>query len=267
MLIRVFFLIVICFDFCFDTLYAQDPCRVKNGSTAHGEVLNYKVYYTLAGAYLGAGEAVFSNKLESLQQTPVWHVTGNGRTYPSYDWFFRVRDTYESFIDTATMTPRKFVRRVQEGSTRIYNQVLFDLAKGKAVSTHGVFAVSDCIQDVLSVIYFARNLDFSRFVPGQKINLNLFLDDQTWPIYIRYLGKEKLKTMYGEYQTIKFRPMLIEGTIFRGGEKMEVWVTDDNNRLPVFIHTPILVGSIKVYLTSFSGLKNAPSGILQRVKS
>jgi hypothetical protein len=81
---------------------------------------------------------------------------------------------------------------------------------------------------------------------------------------IRYLGKEKLTTKYGTYNTIKFRPLLIEGTIFKGGEKMEVWVTDDLNKLPIYIVTPILVGSIKVYLTESKNLRNKPSTILRK---
>ncbi len=231
-------------------------CGIKNQSTRSGEELTYKVYYTLAGAYIGAGEAVFSNKLETLQNKPVWHVTGAGKTYKSYDWFYKVRDVYESYIDTSTMLPKKFVRDVHEANNRIYNSVLFQHEQKNAVSTNGVFKIPDCVQDVLSAIYYARNIDFNLYKPGDKIPLSLFLDDAVYPTYIRYLGKEKLTTKYGTYNTIKFRPNLLEGTLFKGGEKMEVWVTDDKNHLPVFIITPILVGSIKVYLIGSKNLRN-----------
>lgn len=246
--------------------FAAQSCTRANVSTTHGERLDYKIYYTLAGAYIGAGETRFTNQLETLDGQPVWHVMGQGRTFPSYDWFFKVRDTYESYIDTLSMKPRRFVRNVSEGGNRIYNRVLFDHARGSAVSTNGVFPIGPCVQDVLSVIYHARNIDFSKYTPGQKIPLELFLDDKVWPVYIRYLGRETLHTMYGDYRTIKFRPLLIEGTIFRGGEKMEVWVTDDANRVPVFVHTPILVGSIKAYLRDYAGLRNAATGIISSKK-
>lgn len=258
----VFFLF---FSLLTTSVVAQtDFCTLKNSSSKHDERLVYKIYYTLAGAYVGAGEVVFHNQLESLQGKPVWHVKSAGRTFSSYDWFYKVRDTYETYIDTQTMMPLKFVRNVNEAGKHIYNSILFNHEQGNAVSTNGVFKLSSCVQDVLSVIYNARNINFDLFKPGQKIPVTLFLDDEEHKVYIRYLGKETLNTKYGKYKTIKFRPLLIEGTIFKGGEKMEVWVTDDMNKLPVLVQTPILVGSIKAFLTQFAGLRNTASGIMEK---
>jgi hypothetical protein len=206
------------------------------------------VYYTLAGVYVAAGEATFSNVLETYQQRKVFHVTGEGHTLKSYDWFYKVRDVYESFIDTATMLPLKFIRNVAETGNRIYDHVTFDHKTKTAVSRTGSIQTPDCIQDVLSAIYYARNIDFSRYKVNDIIPFNMYLDDQVYPLYIRYLGKEKLHTRHGDYNTIKFRPKLIEGTLFRGGEQMLVYVTDDARKIPVYIETPILVGKVRVYL-------------------
>lgn len=245
--------------------YSQSgsDCKIKNLSTHSGETLHYKVYYTLVGAYIGAGEATFTNTLSTYNHKPVYHLKGVGKTYKSYDWFYKVRDVYESYVDTNTLLPVKFVRNVHEGSTQIYSQVLFKQNEKKAVSTNGSFDVPACVQDVLSAIYFARNIDFSKYKVGDKIPFSIFIDDQVFPIYIRFMGKEKLHTKYGEYHTIKFKPLLIDGTIFTGGEKMTVWVTDDLNKLPVLIETPILVGSIKVYLKSYEGLRNKTTAIIE----
>jgi hypothetical protein len=240
----------------------ENFCSIKNHSIKDGERLNYKVYYTLAGAYIGAGEASFSTALETYQNKTVYHVKGEGRSYKSYDWFYHVNDVYESYIDTANMLPLKFVRNVHERNNRIYNQVLFNHKNHDAISTQGVFKISSCVQDVLSTIYYARNIDYSRYKIGDKIPISLFLDDQEYSIFIRYLGKEKLTTRHGVFNTIKFKPLLIEGTIFKGGEQMSVWVTDDENKIPVLVETPILIGSIKVYLTSYSNARNKTSGIL-----
>lgn len=223
-------------------------CNIRNTTTKNTEKLRYKVYYTLAGLYAAAGETTFSNSLETYNQKPVFHVTGEGHTYKAYDWFYRVRDIYESFIDTVTMLPLKFVRNVSEGSTKIYNHVLFNHQSGTAVSLKRQIKTPDCIQDVLSAIYYARNIDFSKFKVNDIIPFNMFLDDEIYPLYIRYLGREKLRTKHGVYNTIKFRPKLIEGTLFKGGEEMLVYVTDDKRKIPVYIETPILVGKVKVYL-------------------
>lgn len=237
--------------FISQNLHAQNfqHCNIRNTTTRNGEKLKYKVYYTLAGIYVAAGEATFSNTLETYDQKKVFHVTGEGHTYKSYDWFYKVRDVYESYIDTLTMLPLKFVRNVAEGNNRIYNNVVFNHQKNVAVSSKTTLKTPYCIQDVLSAIYYARNIDFSGYKVNDIIPFSMYLDDQVYSLYIRYLGREKLKTRDGKvYNTIKFRPKLIEGTLFRGGEEMLVYVTDDKNKIPVYIETPIVVGKVKVYL-------------------
>lgn len=247
-------------------LYAQEICTIRNSTTQNGEKITYKVYYTVAGTYIGAGTAVFTNKYELYNGLPTYHITGDGKTFSSYDWFFKVRDLYESYIDTATMLPVKFVRNVNEGGFKLYQHVVFNRKTKRALSTKANHEVPACVQDVLSSIYYARNIDFSKYKVGDKIPFSLFLDEKVYEIYIRYLGKEKLNTRHGTFNTIKFKPLLIEGTIFKGGELMNVWVTDDKNKIPVHIETPITVGKIKVDLIAAEHLKNPSTGIINLYK-
>jgi hypothetical protein len=230
--------------------------KTINKTTQSGEVLTYKIYYTLAGIYVNSAEVTFSNTLEKLNNKPVYHFVGNGKTYPSYDWFFKVRDVYESFVDTATMLPYKFIRNISEGKNKMYHQAIFNQTNNTAISTHKLIKTPASVQDVLSSIYYARNIDFANAKINDKIYFNMYLDDVVYPIYLTYLGKSTIKTKFGTYNTLKFRPKLIEGTIFKGGEKMTVYVTDDENKTPVYIETPIIVGTIKVYLYAAKGLRN-----------
>lgn len=245
--------------------YAQaDFCSARNISFNEGERLRYKVYYNMGRIWVGAGEANFSVNLETMNGRQVYHVVGDGKTLKSYEWFYKVRDKYESYIDTETLLPVKFIRNVDEGGFRIYNNVSFNQAAGQATSTKGVYKVPRCIQDVLSSIYYARNIDFNSYKPGDKIPFSMFLDDQVYDLFIRYLGKEKITTKYGTFNTIRFSPLLIEGTIFKGGEKMTVWVTDDANHIPVRVDSPILVGSIKVDLMGFEKVRNPMTALLRK---
>jgi hypothetical protein len=230
--------------------------KTINKTTQSGEVLTYKIYYTLAGIYANTAEVTFSNTLEKLNNKPVYHFVGNGKTYPSYDWFFKVRDVYESFVDTATMLPYKFIRNISEGKNKMYHQAIFNQTNNTAISTQKLIKTPASVQDVLSSIYYARNIDFANAKINDKIYFNMYLDDVVYPIYLTYLGKSTIKTKFGTYNTLKFRPKLIEGTIFKGGEKMTVYVTDDENKIPVYIETPIIVGTIKVYFFAAKGLRN-----------
>lgn len=239
-------------------------CGISNNAFEPGERLVYKVYYNISFAYIGAGEVTFTTALEKLNNKPVFHVVGNGRTYSSYDWIFKVRDRYETYIDTSTMLPLRFIRNVNEGDYRKYNVVNFDQEKQVAVSHNGSFELPRCIQDVLSAIYYARNINFNRYSPGDKIPFDMFLDDEVYHIYIRYLGKEKVQTRYGTFNAIKFSPLLIQGTIFKGGEEMSVWVSDDLNKVPVRIDSPITVGSIKVDLVGYDSLRHPFSALIKK---
>jgi hypothetical protein len=214
------------------------------------------------GMYVSAGEATFNTSLTTMNNRPVYHVTGDGKTYNFYDNFFKVRDRYESFIDTATLQPLKFIRNVYEGGYKKYENVSFNKVTNTAVTNDGVYKVPTCVQDVLSAIFYARNIDFNKYKPGDKIPFTMFLDKEIFEMYIRYMGKETIKTKYGKFRAIKFKPLLLKGTIFEGGEKMTVWVSDDKNHVPVRIESPITVGSIKVDMISNRNLRHPLTSLI-----
>jgi hypothetical protein len=239
----------------FKPAYDDEFCGIKNTAFKADEVVTMKVFYSAMGAYIGAGEATFTTSLERFNGKAVYHCIGEGKSYSFFDKFFKVRDTYESYIDTANLVPYKFIRNVDEGGYKKYENVTFNQSAGTAVSTKGVFKVTKCIQDVMSAVYYARNIDFNKYKVDDKIPFDMFLDDEVYHLYIRYLGKEKIKTRYGKFNAIKFKPLLIKGTIFEGGEKMNAWVSDDPNHLLLRVESPIAVGSIKVDMMGYKNLR------------
>lgn len=233
----------------------SDFCGIKNTAYKEGEVITFKVFYSTMGAYIGAGEAVFTTTLERFNGKTVYHHVGEGKTYSFFDNFFKVRDRYESYVDTSTLLPIKFVRNIEEGTYKKYNNVTFNQAANTAASTNGVYPITDCMQDVMSMVYYARNIDFSKYKVDDKIPFDMFLDDEIFHLYIRYVGKEKIKTRYGRFNAIKIKPLLIKGTIFEGGEKMTAWISDDPNHIILRVESPISVGSIKVDMMNYRGLR------------
>jgi Protein of unknown function (DUF3108) len=236
-------------------------CGVRNYAFSPNESLTYRVYYTLAGVYIAAGEAVFHTNIEQLNGRAVYHVTGEGKTLSEY-FFFKVKDRYETYIDTTTMQPLKFIRNIDEGGFKKYENVSFNKAANTTITTDGVFKVPSCVQDVMSAIYYARNIDFSKMKPNDTIPFSMFLDNQVYHLYIRYMGKETVKTKYGKFRAIKIKPLLIKGTIFEGGEKMTVWVSDDENHVPLRVESPITVGSVKVDMMEFRNRRHVLSALL-----
>ncbi|MEN9458194.1 MAG: hypothetical protein RL135_768, partial [Bacteroidota bacterium] len=128
----------------------------------------------------------------------------------------------------------------------------------------GTVKVPNCVQDVLSAIYYARNIDFQKYKPEDRIPFTMFLDNEVYNLYIKYLGKETIKTRYGKFNAIKFKPLLVKGTLFEGGEKMTVWVSDDANHVPLRIESPIVVGSVKVDMMGYKNLRYPFSSLLSK---
>ncbi|UAY51796.1 DUF3108 domain-containing protein [Ferruginibacter albus] len=242
---------------------SDDFCGIKNTAFKEGESVTMKVFYTAAGVYVGAGEATFTTALEKYNGKTVYHCIGDGKSYSFFDNFFKVRDRYETYIDTSNMLPMKFVRNVSEGNTKIYNNVTFNQTAKTAITTNGVYKTTSCIQDVMSAIYYARNINFSKYKVNDKVPFDMFLDDQVYHLYIRYLGKEVVKTKYGKFNAIKFKPLLIKGTMFEGGEKMTAWVSDDPNHLLLRIESPITVGTVKVDMYGYKNLRYPLSSLIE----
>jgi hypothetical protein len=254
-LIRRFLLSSLCVLLTVSLTADNDFCGVQNISFTGNEQVQFKIFYNVIGLYVDAGNASFTVSNAKINNRPVYHIVGLGTSNPSYDWIFRVRDKYETYIDTATLKPYRFVRHVEEGSFRKDELVNFNHDEKKATTPKGSFNVPSCIQDVLSAVYYARNIDFSKRTIGEKIPFSMFIDDAVYNLYIRYLGKEVVKTKYGIFNAIKFKPMLISGTVFKGGELMTVWVSDDGNHLPLRIESPISVGSVKVDMIKFKNIR------------
>ena len=249
----------------FSKVFAQN-CTLKNTSFLFNERVDYTIYYHLAGVWVSAGDVYFKVDSTSIKNKPYYHLNSYGTTKKKYDWVYKVRDHYEVYMNVETMQPIRFKREVNEGSTHIKEDYIFNYNKQKAITLRQMdqdepfvkdtVPLKGCSYDVMSMIYVARNLDYSNLKKGDRIPISLFLDNKANDSYIEYLGIETLKIKdLGEFRCIVFTPLLIEGTIFNSGDGMTVYVTDDKNRVPLLIETPILVGSIRARVNKMTGLR------------
>lgn len=229
-----------------------------------GEVLEYDVFYNWGVIWVNAGYVNFSVKHETVKDKTLFHFIGEGWSKKNWDWFYKVRDKFEAFNDTATLRPFKYIRNSNDGGEWVYNDVTFDQRNNKAIGyikskkrpalKIDTLKITPLTFDPMSMIYYARALDYNNFKVKDEIPISILLDNEVFKQKITYLGKETVKTELGTFNCIKFKPTLIPGTIFKEGDEMTVWVTDDDRRLPVKVETPIVVGSIKVYLKKYSGV-------------
>lgn len=235
-----------------------------NTSFKEGEKLTFRVFYNMGFIWINSGTADFTVTPEVYDNEAVYHLLGVGRTAKSFEWFYKVMDTYESYVDKETMLPKKFVRHVNEGGMKINNEVSFDHGRGEAISDKKKFAIPKRTLDVVTAMYYARNINYNAYKPGDKIPFTMFLDNQVFNLYIKYLGKEQIETKMGKFNAVKIVPLLISGTIFKDGDKMTIWLSDDSNHLPVRVESPILIGSVKIDLMEYQNLKSPFAGLISK---
>ena len=240
----------------------ESRCDVQNSTFQGGEELIYKVYYNWGMIWLSAGEVVF--KVEDLGSD--YKISARGYTYKSYEWFFKVQDYYETIIDKQTLLPKRFTRDVREGKFTMYNQVKFNQNINTCESTKGknkdeaqakTFEIEQCMHDVLSAIYYTRNYNFSQMDNGEKFPVKVFLDDENWKLNVKFVGlkmKKDIKEL-GKYNTFHFSPQVVKGSVFKESDQLNLFVSNDKNKIPLLIESPVSVGSIKVILKNYKGLK------------
>lgn len=234
---------------------SDNECGITNTAFEDGEALVYKIYYNWNFIWIAAGEVVF----KVIEEKNTYKFTAVGATYPSYDWFFRVRDRYETIVNKADLMPICSVRDIQEGKFTLYDSLLFNRNENTVTSFKGksrdflqdsIFKVDHCIQDILSIIYYTRNLKYQEVAPPSKIPASIFIDRSSWPLEIAvgsYRERHKIRGL-GVFSTLELKPNVKEGFYFRKNADMKIWVTQDERRIPLLIETPISVGSLKVVL-------------------
>ena len=232
------------------------PLRTLSHSAFRaGEKLTYILHY----GWLNAGEATIELTAsdKDIQGRKVLHAIGTGHSVGAFKAFYKVDDRYESYFDQDGVFPWVFNRRVDEGGYHITQDYLYMQHRHEVTTQEKkTFTVPDGVQDMISAFYYARTLDFSNVQPGQEFNVDLFMDNENWPLKMRYIGKETVKLRNGKYRCMKFQPIVQQGRIFKTNDDLNVWISDDGNHIPVLAQAKVLVGSIKMEISDYEGLAN-----------
>ncbi len=223
-----------------------------------GEWFKFRIHYGI----VNAGYATLEIKEDTKNSKKVFHAIGRGYTTGMTKLFFKVDDDYESFFDKETGNPYQFIRKIDEGGYTKNQEGFFNQASDKILvkdyknKTEKSFEVPENVQDILSTFYYLRNHpNIDKLKTGESIAIDMFFDDETTKFKLKYIGKEDLKTKFGTIPTMIFRPYVQAGRVFKEQESLTVWISDDDNKMPIRIKASLAVGSIKADLDGFKGLK------------
>ena len=238
------------------------PAVLSAQQKAYGssEWFKFRVHYGM----VTAGYATLQVNETTLNGKSVYHVKGEGHTTGVTKWFFPVEDYYESYIDTEKDIPYRFIRKIDEGGYTKDIQIDFDhdikeaLVIDNKKNTQEHINFPEEVQDMVSAFYYLRNnLDVKKLKEGETIDMNMFFDKENYRFRLKFLGRETLKTDFGKVPTLIFRPYVQSGRVFEEKESLTVWVTDDENKMPILIKASLVVGSLKATMTEFKGLKHS----------
>ena len=229
-----------------------------------GEEITFVANYTWGIVRTDVGELTTKVRYHENGKEPYFEAKASVKTYPFFDKFFKIRDTYEARFRAGNLTPLYFYRDIHEGKYTIQNR--FNFIAGHKIDariTRSNNRVKDtimqgraCTFDLMSLLYFARNIDISGMKVGEQLTLSFVIDEEIHDLYFRYMGIENKKVSgLGTFRSRKFAATLVAGVVFTGKEEMVIWISDDDNRIPIWLESPIVVGKVVARVLRYDGLK------------
>ena len=224
-----------------------------------GEWFKFRIHY----GFVNAGYATLEVKDATVNNKKAFHVIGKGYTTGMSRFFFKVEDTYESYIEKESGNPLQFVRKINEGGYTKNQEGFFNPSSSRIVvkdyknKSEKTFVIPKNTQDILSAFYYLRNYPtIDKINPGEAITIDMFFDDETTKFKLKFIGRQDITTKFGVVASMVFRPLVQSGRVFKEQESVTVWISDDANRLPIRIKADLAVGSLKADIDAFKGLKN-----------
>ena len=225
-----------------------------------GEWFKFRIHYN----FVNFGNATLELKEATINGKKVFHAVGKGATTGMARWIFKVEDNYESFFDKQTGKPYQYVRKINEGGHKKDEDGFFNqntnkiLVKDYKYNTEKTTTVTENVQDIVSTFYYLRNYPgIDQMKVGEYVAIDMFFDGEITKFKLKFLGKEDLKTKFGTVPCMIFRPLVQAGRVFKEQESLTVWISDDENKIPISIKASLAIGSLKADLESFKGLNNS----------
>ena len=238
------------------------PTTVKtstNPAFKAGEWFKFRIHYGI----FNASYATIELREAEWNGKPAFYAKGIGRTTGLERFFFKVDDYYSSYFTKDDNRPLHFIRNINEGGYKKHLKIDFDHLKKQATvidikkETTGIYNTDPDIQDLISFVYYLRKqLDVNAIKKDEFVVVNLFFDSENYAFKFKFVGIETIKTKFGKVKTLKFRPYVQSGRVFRSSESITLWVSSDDNKIPLRLQADLSVGSIIADLDAFKGLIN-----------
>jgi len=230
----------------FDTTYPPYEFRpVNNFAFGVGETLKFSIGWEKIVA--GHAEATIPEVIEYRGRTCFRAVT-RARSTSFFSTFFRVEDWAQSIFDAREIIPLHFEKHLQEGKYKADQVAEFYPREGVVITAHDTLPIPPYIQDALSLLYYVRTQPLK---VGDTLYVENFSKNQTYPLEVRVVKRERIQVKAGTFNTIVVEPLLQAAGLFKHKGRLTVWLTDDRLRMPVLMKSKVIVGSIIAELEEY----------------
>ena len=239
-----------------------------------GEAAVYNIYFNWGFIWIHAGDVCFNVKESQKNGEKCFDLFVTGKTRSSFDKMYTIRDTFMSRMDVDSSRPFYYKEVKHEDSyycNKQYNyvhgtdsaQVYMDFVRNTR-HWKDTAVVANNVNDLVSTCYKFRNLDMQTVPVNMLVGFNMMFDSEVYKLGLKYCGKETIKLKSGKkYKALKFVPKLITGDLFKNEDDMTIYVSDDDNHVPLLVTAKIKVGSIKAMLSSVKNTKTPMSSELE----
>ena len=253
----------------FTLIFAISLLSTATAQVFHdGELLYYRAAYRAKLVpNIEAGEVTVSTRIDTLKGREVYRVTGNGKTLPFFRWFFDMNDTYNIWVDRDNLRTQRFESDIKEDKYTFRSHYDYDWEamkvqtwsqRRKDTPRTKTMDLTPESMDAVSLYFNLRSVNLDSFREEEHRNLDMVLEDTIRHLRYRYIGREVLKVpKLGHFDTMKFACTLgsSEEFSFTDGTEFFIWITNDENKIPVMLASPVRVGEVRAYLRRYEGLK------------
>ncbi|WP_299365449.1 DUF3108 domain-containing protein [Winogradskyella sp.] len=241
----------------------------QNKTIAVGEKLVYSASYNMSGLMTNIAQVKMETSEVKTSKSTLMRLKCTATTYKKWDGFFKIRDLYESYVNPKTLTPYLYKRDISEGGYYKFMQYKYN-HKAKLVTSlkrkkrkdgttwdeNKSVKINPSTKDIVSTLYYIRNLDIHKANPGDQQNFTILFDNQENTITLRYIGKETIATKIGKKECYKLALSIKGSDALKGNNNNLLWLTADANKIPVYATFKIAVGNGELKIESATGLKH-----------
>jgi len=221
---------------------------MPNNAFNVGEKLTFSVGF--AGIVAGTATMEVTDVI-MYNERECYNFLSRANSNSFFSAIYPVDNRIESIVDAKGMFSYKIIKKIREGKYKRDREFLVNYEGGWVKMNGDTLKVDRFIQDALSSFYYVRTLDLK---VGESYFVPCYDSGKIFDLEVRVYETEKVKVDAGIFDTIVIEPLLNSEGIFKKKGRLKIWVTNDEQKIPVKMASKVFIGSITAKLIKIEGI-------------